>query len=206
MFPTNRGICFSLKAIPSSMKALDSCTVGAQSHPHLLRDTIVVHGLSGAVSRFKKSIEMLRFWKRYRWISPIERRNGLIVKPCTNTEKATTAKLMVMISSRCGTSGGKSKGKSKRQCSSYATPEQDMLMFHRDAKRGARKNKTTGIDRYRPAQRHQRNRNHRRKPYRHEILMGFVHSDQEKHQASSRRRRRIPKMPGRLPSPARRSR
>ena len=42
--------------------------------------------------------------------------------------------------------------------------------------------KTTGIDRYRPAQRHQRNRNHRRKPYRHEILMGFVHSDQEEHQ------------------------
>ena len=94
------------QSYPSSMKALDSCTVGAQSHPHLLRDTIVVHGLSGAVSRFKKSIEMLRFWKRYRWISPIERRNGLIVKPCTNTEKATTAKLMVMISSRCATSRG----------------------------------------------------------------------------------------------------
>jgi hypothetical protein len=30
-FPINRGICFSLKAIPSSMKTLDSCTVGSQS-------------------------------------------------------------------------------------------------------------------------------------------------------------------------------
>src|SRR5690348_8419043 len=31
MFPTNRGICFSLKAIPNGMKTLDSCTDGAQS-------------------------------------------------------------------------------------------------------------------------------------------------------------------------------
>ena len=55
-------------------------------------------------------------------------------------------------------------------------------MFHRDAKRGARKEQAAGIDRDRPAQRHQRNRNDRRKPNRHEILMGFVHSDQEEHQ------------------------
>jgi hypothetical protein len=29
-FPTNRGICFSLKAIPNGMRTLDSCTVRAQ--------------------------------------------------------------------------------------------------------------------------------------------------------------------------------
>ena len=30
-FPTNRGTCFSLKAIPNGFKKLDSCTVRAQS-------------------------------------------------------------------------------------------------------------------------------------------------------------------------------
>jgi hypothetical protein len=29
-FPTNRGTCFSLKAIPNAIKTLDSCTVRAQ--------------------------------------------------------------------------------------------------------------------------------------------------------------------------------
>ena len=55
-------------------------------------------------------------------------------------------------------------------------------MPHRDATRRARKQKTARIDRNRPAQRHQRNRNDRWKPYRHEVLMGYVHSDQEEHQ------------------------
>jgi hypothetical protein len=30
MFPTNRGTCFSLNAIPTGMKTFDSCTVGAR--------------------------------------------------------------------------------------------------------------------------------------------------------------------------------
>jgi hypothetical protein len=29
-FPTNRGTCFSLKAIPNGIKTLDSCTARAQ--------------------------------------------------------------------------------------------------------------------------------------------------------------------------------
>jgi len=36
----------------------------------------------------------------------MERRSGLMANPCTNTEEAKTAKLMVMISSRCATSHG----------------------------------------------------------------------------------------------------
>src|SRR6266567_4999105 len=57
-----------------------------------------------------------------------------------------------------------------------------MLVFHRNAKRGTGKEKATGIDRYCPAQRYQRNRCSRRKPYSHEILTGFMHSDQEENQ------------------------
>jgi len=45
--PSRRIIPAHLKAIPNTLKTLDSCTVGAQSHPHWLRDTILVHGLSG---------------------------------------------------------------------------------------------------------------------------------------------------------------
>ena len=32
-FPTNRGTCFSLEAIPNDMKTLDFCTVRAQLFP-----------------------------------------------------------------------------------------------------------------------------------------------------------------------------
>jgi DNA-binding MarR family transcriptional regulator len=44
--------------------------------------------------------------------SPMRRRSGVIVKPCTNIENATTAKVMVMMSSRREFSGGSPK----RQC------------------------------------------------------------------------------------------
>ena len=78
--------------------------------------------------------------------------------------------------------GWKSKGQGQRHCPSQPAPKHDVLMFHRDAKRRARKQKAARIDRDRPAQRHQPNRNNRRKPNRHEILMRFVHSDQKEHQ------------------------
>ena len=42
----------------------------------------------------------------------------------------------------------------------------DDLVFHRDAKRRSREQKAAGIDRDCPAQRHERYRNHRRKPDR----------------------------------------
>ena len=78
--------------------------------------------------------------------------------------------------------GRKSKGKGKRHCPSQAAPKHDVLMFHSDAKRRARKQEAAWINRDRPAQRDQPNRNNRRKPNRHEILMRFVHSDQKEHQ------------------------
>src|ERR1700742_3399744 len=42
----------------------------------------------------------------YLGISPNHRNNGVIVSPCTNTEKATTATVVVTIRSRWGMSGG----------------------------------------------------------------------------------------------------
>lgn len=78
--------------------------------------------------------------------------------------------------------GRKSKGKGKRHCPSQPTPKHDVLMFHRDAKRRARKQEAAWINRDRPAQCHQPNRNNRRKPNRHEILMRFVHSDQKENE------------------------
>src|SRR5579872_2295606 len=49
---------------------------------------------------------------------------------------------------------GKSKCEGKRQRTSQTAPEQDMLMSPRDAKRGAGKKKTAGIDRHRSTQRY----------------------------------------------------
>jgi hypothetical protein len=92
---------------------------------------------------------------------------------------------------------GQSEGESQRNRSPQSSPKQDMLMFHRDPQRGTREGKTTRIHCNRPAQRHQRNRRHGWNPDRGEILVGFLHSYQEK-SASSQRKRRTPKMPGRL--------
>jgi hypothetical protein len=51
-------------------------------------------------------------------------------------------------------------------------------MFHGHAMRGAQEQKAAGMDRDRPAERHQRDRDDRRKPYRHELMAGFVHPGQ----------------------------
>jgi hypothetical protein len=77
--------------------------------------------------------------------------------------------------------GRESQGQGQRHRTSQAAPEHYVLLFHRDATRRARKQKAARVDRDRAAQSHQRNRNNRRMPYRREILMGFVHSDQEEH-------------------------
>ena len=103
-----------------------------------------------------------------------------MVIPCTKTEKATTAKLMVMIWSRRGISGGSPRARASARAPAQSSPKQHVLMAELDPPAGQREEQAAGIYRRRPAQRHEQKGRHHRTGQ--QIDVRTMHADQQKHQ------------------------
>ncbi len=119
--------------------------------------------------------------------------NGVIVRPCTNTEKATTPNVTSTICCRYSNDSGILNAKCQCQRPAKSAPEQNVLVLRIDLPTRLRERRRDRVDRHCPGNNDRDDRDPDRRQHRPEILIPLINTEQNEHDRVGDKGRKFPK-------------